>query len=40
MTLSTEIIAHREYSAVAPENTMAAVERALQAGADRGLPGG
>jgi glycerophosphoryl diester phosphodiesterase len=34
MTLSTEIIAHRGYSAVAPENTLVAVERALQAGAD------
>lgn len=34
MTLTTEIIAHRGYSAVAPENTLAAVERALQAGAD------
>ncbi len=34
MTLSTEIIAHRGYSAVAPENTIAAVERALVAGAD------
>ena len=29
-----EIIAHRGYSAVAPENTMAAVEAALAAGAD------
>ena len=34
MTLSEEIIAHRGYSAVAPENTLAAVERALEAGAD------
>ncbi|NNF39240.1 MAG: glycerophosphodiester phosphodiesterase [Gemmatimonadetes bacterium] len=34
MTLQTEIIAHRGYSAVAPENTLAAVERALEAGAD------
>ena len=34
MTLTTEIIAHRGYSAVAPENTLVAVERALEAGAD------
>jgi glycerophosphoryl diester phosphodiesterase len=34
MTLSLEIIAHRGYSAVAPENTAAALERALEAGAD------
>ncbi|MEK9502076.1 glycerophosphodiester phosphodiesterase [Gaopeijia maritima] len=34
MTLSEEIIAHRGYSAVAPENTLAAVEKALEAGAD------
>ena len=34
MTLHTEIIAHRGYSAVAPENTLAAVEQALEAGAD------
>ena len=29
-----EVIAHRGYSAVAPENTLVAVERALEAGAD------
>lgn len=34
MTLSSEIIAHRGYSAVAPENTLAAVEKALEVGAD------
>ena len=34
MTLQTEIIAHRGYSAIAPENTLAAVERALEVGAD------
>lgn len=34
MTLSLEIVAHRGYSAVAPENTLAALERALEAGAD------
>jgi glycerophosphoryl diester phosphodiesterase len=34
MTLSIEIIAHRGYSAEAPENTLAALERALEAGAD------
>lgn len=34
MTLSLEIIAHRGYSAVAPENTAVALERALEAGAD------
>lgn len=34
MTLHSEIIAHRGYSAVAPENTLAAVERALEVGAD------
>ena len=34
MTLSEEIIAHRGYSAVAPENTLAAIEKALEAGAD------
>jgi glycerophosphoryl diester phosphodiesterase len=31
---ATEITAHRGYSAVAPENTIAAVERAIAAGAD------
>ena len=30
---SPEIIAHRGYSSVAPENTLAAIDRALQAGA-------
>lgn len=34
MTRSIEIIAHRGYSAEAPENTLAALERALEAGAD------
>ncbi len=34
MTLTEEIIAHRGYSAVAPENTLAAIEKALEAGAD------
>lgn len=34
MTLSNEIIAHRGYSAVAPENTLVAIEKALEAGAD------
>lgn len=34
MTLNAEIIAHRGYSAVAPENTLAAVEKALEVGAD------
>lgn len=34
MTLSLEIVAHRGYSAVAPENTLAALDRALEAGAD------
>lgn len=34
MTLAEEIIAHRGYSAVAPENTLAAIEKALEAGAD------
>lgn len=34
MTLGCEIIAHRGYSAVAPENTLAAVEKALEVGAD------
>lgn len=34
MTLALEIIAHRGFSAVAPENTLAAMERALEAGAD------
>jgi glycerophosphoryl diester phosphodiesterase len=29
-----EIIAHRGYSALAPENTLAAVEKAIEAGAD------
>lgn len=32
--MKVEIIAHRGYSARAPENTLAAVEAALQAGAD------
>lgn len=32
--MKTEIIAHRGYSARAPENTLAAVEAALRAGAD------
>ena len=34
MTPSIEIIAHRGYSARAPENTLAAVRAALEAGAD------
>jgi glycerophosphoryl diester phosphodiesterase len=34
MTLDLEIIAHRGFSAVAPENTLSAMERALEAGAD------
>lgn len=34
MTLSEEIIAHRGYSSIAPENTGAAIEKALEAGAD------
>lgn len=34
MISATEIIAHRGFSAVAPENTLAAVERALVVGAD------
>lgn len=34
MTSALEVIAHRGYSAAAPENTLEALERALEAGAD------